>query len=273
MIENWLLNRLKPISRPIYQRELERSKQSVFLRQKRGCAIEAIALLVLCPCCGLCCGFWCHPLFLLSTIWWLLPLLGSVVRIITTLSAAGAIAGEVEQRTWIDLRVIPITTGVLIRSKYAAVLMRARKLLWMLVGTRLLPVVGALVYSVFFYIMTFRGYYSTDIPITTYLVVAFLVCYLVVASLVDFGIDGAVGLMASALARSRGMALALGIVLSVIVQILQVVLIVLSIYVGAKLYAGTICIVYAVFIAAATHLGLLYLLLALTIRRAEAIEA
>ncbi len=185
-MENLIRSWLHPID-PIYRREVTHAKSN--RRRKRSYVILALtfAFIMLC---SLCFGG--------SSLLLTLPF----VRLLVVVSTSGSIAHEVQSRTWDSLRTTLYSTKDIVKTKYAGALVRARKLAYYLVGTRIIVLL--------FYFLNYYEFISLS---TSRFLVAFV--YLTIDAVLDFITDGALGIVASTFAstpsRARIWAFTLGV--------------------------------------------------------------
>jgi hypothetical protein len=132
----------------------------------------------------------------------MLPLL-FLVRVRVVLTAADAITGEVEQRTWDTLRTMPYSTETIVRSKFAGWLYRARRLFYQMLALRTFVGLG----FAFVGPLIEQSYPNIWNRTEIFLPYVLAGAYFSAAVLLDYTTDGALGLAAGAFSGARGEAL------------------------------------------------------------------
>ncbi len=207
-LERLLLRGLHPIA-PIYRREVRRGVYP-FRAEKLwpGCLALA-ALLVLILMIG--------PLSVVALMITSLPLFGWAWRLQMALAASSTIAREVESGTWDDLRALPWSIGEIVRSKYAAVLARERRLFTQYMTLRFFLLLAMLGFAWLAFWFDWMLAPEARANLAWMLLATVLsVGYTLFEPALDLATDGAFGLLASAFARNQGQAAGLGLALSAI---------------------------------------------------------
>ncbi len=235
---------LRPIA-PIYRHELTYSQALHLLRfQWGGCAFSILLLLV-----STLVAAGTRVLLLVLA----LPLLVFTLRVWVMLSAADVIAREVEAQTWDSLRVLPWSTRRIVLTKYIAVIVRARGLLYQ-----------CLVLGFALRFLVALGYVPPDIEIGAFLLLSMV---MFAEQWLDYLLDAALGVAASAFTQSVRRALMLALVLGAGVMIGQLALSIVLL--EATTSAHDLLRLFLLLFGA--RILLLPGVLALTARRAEAI--
>ncbi|GAB4449643.1 MAG: hypothetical protein Kow00120_19890 [Anaerolineae bacterium] len=206
-LDRLLRREVRPVD-AVFQRELRRARRWEWQEpQWRGyiLLLVSVALVLL-----------LGPLSVTALAIVSLPVFGWAWRVQLALSASPMIAGEVEAGTWDLLRALPWSTAELVRAKHTAVLVRHRRFLGQYMLLRFFVALGMLLIAAT--TLWFDAALDASARYNPWLVIVALalsIAYLLGEPLLDLATDGALGMAASAFARTRGEAARLALVASV----------------------------------------------------------
>lgn len=206
MLKHWFIDWLQPIA-PVYERELARGEimRPAMQGVKRSWR-AALAYLWLAVAFFVCVLSLRGIYILLVGLPFIVLLFALVLRIRVVVAASDVIAHEVEAQTWDTLRLIPRSTERLVKTKLAAALIRSYRALLLLVALRVVFVVAVALLVL-----------PASPPaggFDAWWLLPWL--YYGLEPLLDFIMDGALGVAISAFAHSQSQALVMGTALGAV---------------------------------------------------------
>jgi len=159
--------------------------------------------------------------FTLPGCW--IPFVHWLWRFPTILASSTVICREIEDRTWNQVRVTPLTVRQIVMAKYVAVFRYMENHIAVVTYVRAIP---AVIFGAIWLVstLTILPQEGLEYWISRTVAIAFAGMYFLVSPLLDVAVDGAIGLLASTLSQRRSTALIMAILARITTWLLPLAL-------------------------------------------------